>query len=50
MVGAWGRAGSCWGLGDRAGAGSMDLSLVSILGLDLGGREKKLKGRREPVG
>lgn len=34
----------------RAGAGSMDLSLVSILGLDLGGREKKLKGSREPVG
>lgn len=49
-MGAWGRAGSCWGLGDRAGAGSMDLSLVSILGLDLGGREKKLKGRRESVG
>lgn len=49
-MGVWGSAGSCWGPGDRAGAGSccMDHSTVSILGFELRGREGKRNERQAP--
>lgn len=52
MVGVGGPAGSCWGPGDRASAGSrcMDHSTVSILGFELEGREEKRNERQAPEG
>lgn len=49
-MGVWGSAGSCWGPGDRAGAGSccMDHSTVSILGFELQGREGKRNEKQAP--
>lgn len=52
MVGVGGSAGSCWGPGDWASAGSrcMDHSTVSILGFELEGREEKRNEKQAPEG